>query len=379
MGKGGGALDGVLVVALEQAVAAPYCTSRLADAGARVIKIERETGDFARGYERAVRGQSGYFVWLNRGKESLVLDIKDRNDAALLERIVARADVFVQNLAPGAAQRAGFGSAALRARYPTLITLDISGYGEDGEYADMKAYDMLVQAESGLCSITGTPEAPGRVGVSICDIACGMYAYTAVLEALYARTRSGEGCAIDLSLFGSIADWMTVPLLAHEHDGQAFERTGLSHPMIQPYGAYDTRDGPPVLIAVQNQREFRQLCEEVLGDPELPDDPRFRDNTARCENSDELTDIITEAFAEVPRKELIENLREARIAFGEVNDLVALEHHPALRRMAVETPGGTVNLVPPPARFDGQPVHPGPVPAIGAHSDAIRQEFAEDE
>ena len=270
-------LDGLLAVSMEQAVAAPYCSSRLADAGARVIKIEREGGDFARNYDNFASGESAYFVWLNRGKESLTADIKDPDDRALLYRILDRADVFIQNLAPGAAARAGFASADLRARNPRLITVDISGYGADGAYAGMKAYDLLVQAESGLCSVTGGPEGPGRVGVSVCDIACGMYSYMAVLEAAIARASTGRGCAIETSLFAGMADWMTVPLLHWEADGRGPPRVGLAHPSIHPYGAYPTRDGAPILIAIQNEREFARLCAEVLERPELPADPRLRE------------------------------------------------------------------------------------------------------
>src|SRR4029079_17716645 len=241
-------LEGLLVVTLEQAVAAPYCSSRLADAGARVIKVERAEGDFARGYDKAANGLSSYFVWLHRGKQSLVSDIKDPDDAALLHRILARADVFIQNLAPGAAARAGFGSIELRTKYPRLITVDISGYGETGDYAAMKAYDLLVQAESGLAMITGHPAGPGRVGVSACDIACGMAAHAGVLEALIERGITGEGKGLRVSLFDGMADWMNVPLLYFEGTGKAPERMGLAHPSICPYGAFPTSDGSLVLI-----------------------------------------------------------------------------------------------------------------------------------
>jgi itaconate CoA-transferase len=371
-----GPLDGILVVSLEQAVAAPFCTSRLADAGARVIKVEREGGDFARSYDSDIKGESVYFVWLNRGKESLVLDIKDRADAALLERIVTKADVFVQNLAPGAAARAGFASTELRARHPRLITCDISGYGEQGEYANMRAYDMLVQAESGLCSVTGSPEQPGRIGVSACDIGTGMYACAAILEALYARERSGEGRAIELSMFGAMSDWMAVPLLRYDYGGAKLPRTGLSHPMIQPYGAYATRNGPPILIAVQNEREYLRLCNEVLEMPELIDDPHFRDNPSRCRNVQALKGIIDEHFQSMDRDVLIGRLRESKIAFGEVNDVETLSAHPALRRVEVETPNGSVSMVAPPACVDGMAQQLRSVPALGEHSEAIRAEFA---
>jgi crotonobetainyl-CoA:carnitine CoA-transferase CaiB-like acyl-CoA transferase len=369
------ALDGILVVSLEQAVAAPFCTSRLADAGARVIKVEREEGDFARNYDSAINGGSAYFVWLNRGKESLVLDFKGADDAALLERIAARADVFVQNLAPGAAQRAGFGAADLRKRYPRLTTCDISGYGEAGDYAGMKAYDMLVQAESGLCSITGSPEQPGRIGVSACDIGTGLYAHAAILEALYARERSGEGRAIKLPMFAAMADWMAVPLLRYDYGGVKLPRTGLSHPLIQPYGAYATRNGPPILIAIQNQREYLRFCNHVLEMPELIDDPRFHDNPSRCENVEELKAIIDEHFVGMERDDLIAILRESGIAFGEVNDVAGLSEHPALTRIEVDTAGGHVSMVSPPASIDGEDYALRPVPALGEHSEAIRAEF----
>lgn len=369
-------LDRLLVVSLEQAVAAPFCTSRLADAGARVIKVEREGGDFARSYDSAIKGESVYFVWLNRGKESLVLDIKDANDAALLERIVAKADVFVQNLAPGAAARAGFGSEELRERHPRLITCDISGYGVEGSYADMKAYDMLVQAESGLCSVTGSPEQHGRIGVSACDIGTGLYAYGAILEALYARERSGEGHAIRLSMFGAMSDWMAVPLLRFDYGGDKLPRTGLSHPMIQPYGAYATRNGPPIMIAIQNEREYLRFCNEVLEIPELIEDARFRDNPSRCRNATELKAIIDEVFLGMDREALIARLRESKIAFGEVNDVESLSTHPALKRVEVETPSGPVSMVAPPATLDARAPRLRPVPALGEHSEAIRAEFA---
>jgi len=362
-------------VSLEQAVAAPYCSSRLADAGARVIKVERAEGDFARGYDSAVHGESTYFVWLNRGKESLALDIKDPDDAALLGRILARADVFIQNLAPGAAARAGFGADALRAAHPRLITVDISGYGEEGAYADMKAYDLLVQAESGLASVTGRPEGPGRVGVSVCDIACGMYAYMAVLEALIARDRTGEGAAIRTSLFEAVADWMAVPLLTYDYGGAIPKRVGLNHPSIAPYGAYPTEGGGEVLISIQNEREFARLCADVLGRPDMPADARFCDNVARCANRPALDGIVSAAFTAVPREALIARLRAAGIAFGEVNDVAGLSRHPALRRVEIGTPTGPAAIPAPPARLDGATRPLGPVPAVGEHSDAIRREF----
>jgi crotonobetainyl-CoA:carnitine CoA-transferase CaiB-like acyl-CoA transferase len=368
-------LDGLLVVSLEQAVAAPYCSSRLADAGARVIKIERAEGDFARGYDSAVHGEATYFVWLNRGKESLVLNIKDADDAALLRRIIAKADIFIQNLAPGAALRAGLGSAELRKAHPRLITVDISGYGEDGAFADMKAYDLLVQAESGLSSVTGRPEGPGRVGVSACDIACGMYAYMAVMEALLGREKSGVGASIKTSLFEGMADWMAVPLLTYDYGGTIPKRVGLNHPSIAPYGAYPTQDGGEVLISIQNEREFARLCADVLGRPDMPGDERFASNVARCTNRPALDEIVTDAFTAIARPKLLERLRAAGIAFGEINDVAGLSRHPALRRVEIGTPTGPAAIPAPPARLDGETRPLGPVPAIGEHTEAIRKEF----
>ncbi len=370
------ALDGILVVSMEQAVAAPFCSSRLADAGARVIKLERSDGDFARQYDSVVHGESAYFVWLNRGKESLTVDIKDPDDQALIRRIIDRADVFIQNLAPGAAARAGFSADDLRRSNPRLVTVDISGYGEAGDYADMKAYDLLVQAESGLCSITGTEDGPGRVGVSACDVACGMYAHAAVLEALIARESTGEGTAISTSLFAAMADWMTVPLLHYDYGRRIMPRVGLNHPSIHPYGAYMTSDGSQILIAIQNEREFVRLCQQVLKNPDLPADPRFRNNEARCEHRAEFDAVIDAVFGIVERSELVRRLREAGIAFGEVNDVRGLSGHPALNRIRVDTPSGPVDMVAPPATRNGEVCAPGPVPAAGAQSQAIRSEFA---
>ena len=369
-------LDGLLVVALEQAVAAPYCSSRLADAGARVIKIERASGDFARNYDQAVHGHSTYFVWLNRGKESLVLDIKQPDDAALLHCMLANADVFIQNLAPGASERAGFGSAALREKHPALITCDITGYGDSGEYADMKAYDLLVQAESGLCSITGGPNEMGRVGVSMCDIGCGMYAYMSVLEALQARARTGLGTGLRCSLFHSVADWMAVPLLHHDYGGKSPKRMGLKHPSIHPYGSYATNQGPPILISIQNEREFRALCNDVLERPDVPDDERFSSNVARCANADAMDEIITATFGTLARDVLIDKLTRARIAYGEVNGVDGLSTHPALRRIEVSTPDGVAKIPAPPASFGDTPRELGAVPSIGEQTEQIRAEFS---
>ncbi len=370
-----GALDGLLVVALEQAVAAPYCSSRLADAGARVIKLERAEGDFARGYDAAVNGMSSYFVWLNRGKQSLVADIKAPQDAALLARILARADVFIQNLAPGAASRAGVGSAELRARHPRLITVDISGYGEGNAYADMKAYDLLVQAESGLAGVTGHPAGPGRVGVSACDIACGMAAHAAVLEALIERSRTGGGRSLKISLFDGMADWMNVPLLCFEGSGKSPPRMGLAHPSICPYGAFATADGSLILISIQNEREWASFCAHVLRTPSLAQEAGFESNKARVANRGAVDARVVATFAALPRQEVATRLRQANTAFGFVNDMAGLAAHPALRRITVNTQAGPASVVAPPVVHESLP-ELGPVPSLGEQSASIRTEFA---
>jgi crotonobetainyl-CoA:carnitine CoA-transferase CaiB-like acyl-CoA transferase len=368
-------LQGLLVVALEQAVAAPYCSSRLADAGARVVKIERADGDFARGYDQAVGGLSTYFVWLNRGKESLVADIKEPGDAALLHRMLDRADVFIQNLAPGAAARAGFGSDELRARYPRLIAVDISGYGTGHAYSEMKAYDLLVQAESGLAAITGHPAGPGRVGVSVCDIACGMAAHSAILEALIGRSRTGQGAKLEVSLFDGMADWMNVPLLYFEGTGQAPKRVGLAHPSICPYGAFETGDASLVLISIQNEREWKAFCGVVLGDADLPSRPGFDSNNARVTNRPDVDAVVAAAFRAMSRDEAARRLNEARTAFGFVNEVADLVQHPALRRAHVATSAGPATIIAPPVLIDGASRALGSVPTIGEHSATIRAEF----
>ena len=369
-------LEDLLVVSLEQAVAAPYCSSRLADAGARVIKIERAEGDFARGYDKAAKGLSSYFVWLNRGKQSLVADIKHPDDAALLHRILARADVFIQNLAPGAAARAGFGSDALRERYPRLITVDISGYGDSGDYATMKAYDLLVQAESGLAMISGHPAGPGRVGVSACDIACGMAAHAGILEALIARGITGQGTGLKVSLFDGMADWMNVPLLFYEGTGRAPERLGLAHPSICPYGAFTTADGAMVLISIQNEREWAEFCARFLDEPNLPRRAGFETNVIRVANRPAVDAHVGATFAQLTRDQAAAKLRAANTAYGFVNTVAEFAHHPALRRVTVATPNGNVSIAAPPVISSDGPRGLGPVPAIGEHSDAIRAAFA---
>lgn len=369
-------LSGLLVVSLEQAVAAPLCTSRLAEGGARVIKLERPEGDFARGYDHVVHGESAYFVWLNRGKESLCIDIKAPADAALLERMLARADVFVQNLAPGAAERAGFGSAALRTRYPRLITCDISGYGEDGPAANMKAYDFLIQCEAGLASITGTAEAPARVGVSVADIACGMNAHAAILQALIARARTGMGQGIAVSLFDGIADWMAVPLLHHDYAGKAPQRVGLRHPSIAPYGAFTAGDGRQLVLSIQNDREWRNFCAAVLERPELAAHPDYATNALRCANRPALEALIHDIFSTCSSEVLIARFEAAGTAWARLNGVDGLSTHSQLRRVEVQTPSGPVRLPAPPARIAGEVPSAGAVPGLGADSDAIRREFA---
>ena len=371
-----GALDGLLVVSVEQAVAAPYCSARLADAGARVIKIERPEGDFARGYDGYVHGLSTYFVWLNRGKQSVTLDFKKAEDSALLQRLIGKADVLIQNLAPGAADRAGFGSAAMRAKNKRLITVDVSGYGDHGPYKNRRAYDLLVQAESGLASITGTEHAPGRVGISATDIGTGMYAHAAVLEALLARQKSGEGRAIKVSLFSSMAEWMTVPLLAMDYSAYEWPRLGLTHPFIAPYGVYPSADQVPVLISIQNDREFERLCHNVIDRPGLEKDPDYATGMARNARRDATNKIVGESFARLPFAELATRLDAAQIAWARVSDVASLSKHPQLRRTGFRSSKGEVSLPALAASWDGEPERLGDVPELGQHTDLVRKEFA---
>jgi len=368
-------LEGLLVVSVEQAVAAPTCSCKLADAGARVIKVERPEGDFARRYDALVHGESAYFVWLNRGKQSVVLDLGKSEDEALLEAMLSKADVFVQNLKPGAIAKLGFAVSRLRKDYPRLICCSISGYGESGPYAQRKAYDMLIQAESGLSSITGGPEAPARAGVSVCDIAAGMNAYEAILEALLARARTGEGTAIVISMFDAMADWMGVPLLQHE-GGDTPKRIGLAHTSISPYGAFKTRDGVDVLISIQNDREWRVLAEHVLNDKALAADPNFATNVERMKRRPETDGHVAAAFAAMDIAPQVEKLAQYDIAFGVINDLDLLARHPHLRRVTVDTPSGPASVPAPAAIHDGTPRSYGAVPALGEHTQMIKKEFA---
>jgi itaconate CoA-transferase len=370
------ALEGILVVALEQAVAVPTATCKLADAGARVIKLERAEGDFARGYDDYAKGLSSYFVWLNRGKESIELDIKDTADRALLDRMLARADVFLQNLAPGVLEKLGLDSASLRARFPRLVTCDITGYGDDGPLRSAKAYDLLVQCESGLASITGTPDGPGRVGISVCDIATGMTAHAGICEALIERQRTGRGRGVSVAMFDTMADWMAVPLIFHDHAARSTPRVGLSHPIIFPYGAYTCRNGDQIVISVQNEREWIRFCTVVLKRPELIEDPRFRSNDSRSRNRDVLEPIITSAFAVLDRPQMLALLQEADVAWGAVNDVAALSGHPQLDRTTIQCPSGEISLPAPPIRRSGGNISLGASPALGAHTAAIRREFA---
>ena len=310
-------LSGKLVVALEQAVAAPFCSSRLADAGARVIKIERKgAGDFARAYDTAANGESAYFTWLNRGKESVALDIKADEDREILLRMLENADVFIQNLLPGALAKLGLDSATLRESFPRLVTCDITGYGEDGPMRNAKAYDLLVQCESGLASVTGTADGPGRVGVSVCDIATGMTAHAGICEALVGRDRTGKGSGVSVAMFDVMADWMSVPLLYHDYLGKPTPRVGLNHTVICPYGAYECKDGQLVVITVQHSGEWQRFCEHILGDAALATDPRFHDNTSRINNKPALEVLIKAVFASHDRAEMLKRLDAAGIASG---------------------------------------------------------------
>jgi len=366
-------LSGLLVISVEQAVAAPMCTCRLADAGARVIKIERPEGDFARGYDNLAHGESAYFVWLNRGKESVMLDLAKAGDKALLEAMLAKADVFVQNLKPGAMGKLGFALDRLRRDYPRLVICSISGYGESGPYARRKAYDLLIQAEAGLASITGGPEAPARVGVSAVDIVAGMNAYEAILEALIARGRSGQGVELSISMFDAIADWMTVPLLQHE-GGNTPQRIGLAHPSIAPYGVFTTRDGADLLISIQSDREWRVLAREVLGDAALACDPAFATNVERVKRRAETDARVQAVFGATNMAALSEKLDAVDIAFARVSDMAVLATHPHLRRITVATSSGPVSYpAPPRARAEGY----GAVPSLGEHTQRARAEFAQ--
>jgi itaconate CoA-transferase len=357
-------LEGITVIAVEQAVAAPFCSSRLADAGAHVVKIERPEGDFARGYDAAAKGQSSYFVWLNRGKDSAVIDLATKEGRQNLEGLIAGADVLLQNLKPGSMDKLGFTLERLRKDYPKLICCTISGYGDDGPYAHRKAYDLLIQAESGLASITGGPESASRVGMSIVDVATGATAHAAILEALIARARSGNGADIRISMFDVMADWLTVPLLNAEA-GNPPQRMGLAHPSIAPYGVFRSKDGKDILISIQSEREWRKLCADVLEQPGLLTDVRFSNMVERVRNRRLTDQTVGDSFATMTRDELLKRLTDADIAFAEVNTMADLAKHPHLRRIEVDTPAGPVSYPAPAAIVTDAPRHYGAVPGIG--------------
>ena len=370
------ALEGILVVALEQAVAAPVASCRLADAGARIIKLERAEGDFSRGYDDYAEGLSSYFVWINRGKESCRVDLKNPGDLALVEAMLAQADVFIQNLAPGATDRLGIGSAELRQRYPKLITCDISGYAPGTPHYTRKAYDLLIQAEAGLSAITGSESSgPMRIGVSIADIATGNAAYAAILEALLRRARTGQGSQIQLSLFDTVADLMNVPYLTRRYGGIEPPKLGLAHPSIAPYGVFRLADAE-VLLAVQSEPEWRILARDVLRDDALADDPRFATNVLRVRNRAVLDAAIQAILAPRGFAETTAALDKARIAYGTVSHVGDLISHPAATALPVETPNGPVEVLAPPAIVDGARTRLRRVPALGEHEAALRQEFA---
>jgi itaconate CoA-transferase len=366
-------LAGVTVVSIEQAVAAPFATRQLADLGARVIKIERPgEGDFARGYDETVKGLASYFVWLNRSKESLTLDLKHPEAKPILDALLEHADVFIQNLAPGAAARLGLGADDLRSRRPSLIVCDISGYGSTGPYRDKKAYDLLVQCEAGLLSVTGTPEAPAKVGISVADIAAGMYAFSAVLAALYNRERTGLGLSCEVSLFDALTEWMSHPLYYALYTGRPPQRTGTSHASIAPYGSFSTGDGRAVQLGIQNDREWRRFCDKVLRRPAVADDDRFTTNARRVENRDDLTATIEAELSRLTVDEAIERLDSAQIANARRNDVTDLIGHPQLvsraRWTEIDSPVGPIAALRPPVTTAGIAARMDPIPALGQHT-----------
>lgn len=370
-------LDGVLVVALEQAVAAPITSGRLAAAGARVIKVERPEGDFARDYDVAAGGVSSYFAWANAGKESIALDLRKEADVAVMWAMLEQADVFIQNLAVGAIDRLGFGADALHERNPRLIICDLSGYGPDGPYATMKAYDLLVQAESGVISISGAPPELGRIGVSMVDATTGLNATIGVLEALHRQQRTGEGAHITTSLFESMANLMTVPLLHHDYLDNAPTQAGLAHPSVAPYGAFESADGQRVLISIQSDREWRDLCGGVLDQPDLGTDERFATNIDRVANRTETDQVVQDGFDHLPWSELEDRLRATRIAYGLINDVAGVSVHPQMRRVTLEHEHGLVAVPAPPVRNDWLDLsEPARLPALDEHGAALRAEFA---
>ncbi|MFJ2002871.1 CaiB/BaiF CoA transferase family protein [Streptomyces sp. JL3001] len=374
-------LSGITVVSLEQAVAAPYATRQLADLGARVIKVERPgDGDFARRYDTTVHGQSSYFVWLNRSKESLTLDLKAPRGREILHRLLDTADVFVQNLAPGAADRLGLGVEALGERWPRLIPCTISGYGTSGPWAGRKSYDLLVQCQTGLVSLTGTAEETARVGISVADIAAGMYAYSGILTALFTRATTGTAHPVEVSLFEALAEWMGQPAYYTEYGGTQPPRLGTQHPTLAPYGAYPAADGKEVLFSIQNEREWAVLCAEFLGRADLTDDPRFATSSARVAHREELNAVVAERCARSDAAEILKDLEAINIACAGVNDVAAFLDHPVLagrdRWRDVAVPGGaTARALLPPADLAGVPTRMDPVPSVGEHTEAILTEL----
>jgi itaconate CoA-transferase len=373
-------LAGLTVVTLEQAVAAPFATRQLADLGARVIKVERPgTGDFARGFDTTVHGQASYFVWLNRGKQSIELDVKSADGRQVLAALVSRADVLVQNLAPGAAERLGLGAAELRERHPRLIACSISGYGTEGPYRHKKAYDLLVQCETGLVSVTGTPEQPAKVAISVADIAAGMYAYSGVLTALYERERTGRGTSIEVAMLDALGEWMSQPVYYSVYGGRPPRRTGARHASIAPYGPYSAAGGEQVFLGLQNDREWAVLCEKILHRPDLVTDGRFRTNPDRVAHDAELTGILEAAFGTIPAAQLTAELDEAGIACARLRSPAEFAAHPQLaardRWREVDTPGGPVQALLPPVSMPGREAAMGAVPALGEHTAAIRAEL----
>ncbi len=373
-------LDGVTVVTLEHAIAAPFCTRQLADLGARVIKIERPgSGDFARDYDTRVRGLASHFVWTNRSKESVTLDVKHAEARKILARLLEGADVLVQNLAPGAAGRLGLGYGDLSRKFPSLIVCDISGYGSDGPYADKKAYDLLIQSESGFLSVTGTPETPSKAGNSIADISAGMYAYSSILAALLQRTKTGRGSHIDVSLLETMVEWMSFPLYYAFEGASPPRRTGAAHATIYPYGPFRAGDGKRVMFGLQNEREWTIFCEKVLRQPGLASDPRFASNAARVAARAELDEAIHAALASLNAPEVVARLDAAGIANARINDIAEVWQHPQLaardRWTQVDTPKGTVPALKPPAGLDDVPPRMDPVPALGEHTDQVLREL----
>jgi itaconate CoA-transferase len=373
-------LDHITVVSLEQAIAAPLCTRHLADLGARVIKVERPgAGDFARDYDQRARGQASHFVWVNRSKESLALDLKEPAHLQVLRTLIGRADVLVQNLAPGACARMGLDAATLRAAQPALIVCDISGYGQDGPYRDRKAYDLLIQGEAGLISVTGTAETPAKTGNSIADIAAGMYAYSAILAAIIQRGKTGEGSHIDVSMLEALVEWMGYPLY-YSMDGAAPPvRAGASHAAIQPYGPYETGDGTVVILGVQNEREWQRFCEVVLGRAELATDPRFDSVARRSEHRQALQALIGQVFAGLSGAQVTQRLDEAQIANSRMNTMAEVWAHPQLqarqRWTSVGSPSGPMPALWPPASQSAFEPFMGPIPLVGEHTEAILQEL----